>query len=183
MKFKSNQTKLVTKDTRFFLYVEAPGTLANELNDLCNKDVDKTIEIKQYREQRSTTANRYMWTLITELSEKLTLPRGDTYIKLLKSYGKEHQFTIKDEALTELIRSWNFHNTTVAHTESLCDVTRSFRSKGQLWHDVSCYEGSSGYDSKVFSVLLNGIVSDCETMGINTMTPDEIERLMANYEN
>jgi len=156
--------------------------LLDKLKKVSDKEARKTLELKVKREGRSHTANSYMWCLVGLMSKKLILPKGDVYIRMIKRYGKFHQLSTKDVALTELIRTWDTKNTSVERTESLCEVTNSFRSKGILWHELDCYEGSSDYDKKEFSVLLQGIISDCEILGINTMTPQEIKGLMDNYE-
>ena len=38
---------------------------------------------------------------------------------------------------------------------------------------MQCYFGSSTYDSKEFSVLLNGVVNEAKELGIDTL--DELE--------
>ena len=40
------------------------------------------------------------------------------------------------------------------------------------------YRGSSTYDSKEMSLLIEGTVSDAKDLGIETIPPDELERMM-----
>ena len=42
--------------------------------------------------------------------------------------------------------------------------------------------GSSTYDTREMSDLINGLVSECREMGIETMTPDQLAEMMALYE-
>ena len=42
--------------------------------------------------------------------------------------------------------------------------------------------GSHDYDTKEFSELLNGLISECKEQGIPTIAPDEFKRLMDAYE-
>lgn len=42
--------------------------------------------------------------------------------------------------------------------------------------------GSSTYDTAEMSTLINGLVEECKDLGIETMTPQELERMMALYE-
>ena len=37
--------------------------------------------------------------------------------------------------------------------------------------------GSSTYDSKEFSILLDGLIEECNECGVDTMTPQEVARL------
>jgi hypothetical protein len=159
-----------------------PVNLLDNLNKLLAKDGVKSIEIKNKSQDRSLSANGYLWVLIDQLSKKLTIPKGDLYVKMIKRYGTFNQLIIKDEALTKLIKNWDNSNTSVEHTESLCEVTKSFRKNSTLWHQVTCHDGSSNYNKIDFSNLLKGLISECELIGVQTMTPNEINRLMQNYE-
>lgn len=42
--------------------------------------------------------------------------------------------------------------------------------------------GSSTYDKKEMSMLIDGLVSDCMEMGIETLPSGELERMMSVYE-
>lgn len=52
---------------------------------------------------------------------------------------------------------------------------------GKTGVQLQCYFGSSTYDAKEMSVLIDGVVSECKEMGIETMTPDEIARLKSEW--
>lgn len=42
--------------------------------------------------------------------------------------------------------------------------------------------GSSTYDTKEMSELINGLVAECKEQGIETLPPEELARMMAEYE-
>lgn len=42
--------------------------------------------------------------------------------------------------------------------------------------------GSHTYDTKEMSVLINGLVEECKEQGIETLTPDELRRMMEDAE-
>ncbi len=42
---------------------------------------------------------------------------------------------------------------------------------------VRCYYGSSQYNTKQMSRLIDNLVQDCKAVGIETDTPEEIERI------
>ena len=48
-------------------------------------------------------------------------------------------------------------------------------------HQLQVYYGSSTFDTKEMSVLLDGVVSECEAIGISTLTPNEIERMKQEW--
>lgn len=176
MKIKS-KLNIAQKGQSIALWLYIPPENAKKINP----DKMYNIEIKAATEQRSLTANGYFWILTDKLAKKITIPKGDMYIKLVKRYGKFHQVIVKDEALTEFIKTWDHANTSVEHTDTLCEVTNHFRSKGVLYHELDCYEGTSDYNKQEFSKVLEGTISECELIGISTMTPSEVENLMKNY--
>lgn len=53
---------------------------------------------------------------------------------------------------------------------------------GVMYRTYMMLKGSSEYDTKEMSRLIDGLVSECKEMGIETMPPEELERMMAAYE-
>ena len=43
-------------------------------------------------------------------------------------------------------------------------------------------KGSSTYDTREMSELIEGLVSECKELGIETLPPDEIERMLQSYD-
>jgi len=183
MKLDNENIKIANLDSGHWFCVKLRNDQLDPLNKILNNDKKETvIDVSDAKVKRSHTANSYLWVLCNLIAKKLNLPKGDVYVKMIKRYGIYHEMTAKDIALTTLIKVWDGKNTSVEHTESLCEVTNSFRSKGIVWHELHCYEGSSDYDSGVFSKLLKGVVDECEILGISTMTPQEIQNLIKMME-
>lgn len=42
-------------------------------------------------------------------------------------------------------------------------------------------KGSSQYNTREMSRLIDGLVSECKECGIETLTPEELERMMVQY--
>jgi hypothetical protein len=53
---------------------------------------------------------------------------------------------------------------------------------GETYRTYILLAGSSTYDTKEMSELINGLVSECKEQGIETLPPDELARMMAEYE-
>ena len=53
---------------------------------------------------------------------------------------------------------------------------------GAAFRTYIMLRGSSTYDTREMSELINGLVSECREMGIETMTPDQLAEMMALYE-
>ena len=155
--------------------------LLDKLKKVSDKETRKTLELKVKREGRSLSANAYLWILVTKLAQTINVPKGDMYIKMIKRFGTFTSVIIKAEAIQEFIKQWDSANTEVEHTESLCEITNNYTKNHVKWLEVNCHFGSSGYNSKTFSLLLEGTIIECEAMGIETMKPHEIEAMMKEY--
>ena len=53
---------------------------------------------------------------------------------------------------------------------------------GKTYRTWVLLKGSHDMDTKAFSRLLDGLIEECKAQGIDTMTPDQIERMMRAYE-
>lgn len=53
---------------------------------------------------------------------------------------------------------------------------------GETYRTYILLAGSSTYDTKEMSELINGLVSECKEQGIETLPPEELARMMAEYE-
>ena len=47
--------------------------------------------------------------------------------------------------------------------------------------NVTLYYGSSTYDTKQMSRLIDNIVQDCQAVGIETLTPDKLALLLEEW--
>ncbi|WP_045091356.1 hypothetical protein, partial [Clostridium sp. FS41] len=55
-------------------------------------------------------------------------------------------------------------------------------SDGTPFRTYIMLRGSSTYDTDEMSKLINGLVSECQEMGIETLPPQELERMMDIYD-
>ncbi len=176
MKLKSNQCSVVQNGNKHAFYCMIDNNQVDELNKLCNKDCDKVIEIKQYREKRSLTANGYAFQLMSEIAKLLTSTTEEIYEQMLHDYGV-HKYPV---CTPKKVAGYK-------QDYKIVEVLNKLRvetEKGVMVDAVQlkCTTGSSKYDSLQMSQFIEGIKTECDTLGIETMTPDEINRMMANYE-
>ena len=52
---------------------------------------------------------------------------------------------------------------------------------GQTGVQLQCYFGSHSYDSKEFSVLLNGVISEAKEIGVDTISESEKDLLLRSW--
>lgn len=130
-------------------------------------------EIKQYRKRRSLDANSYAWVLMTKIADVLRTSKEEVYIEMLKRYGQREPelISVIAEGVPAIMRATNNH---------CCEVGESWLN-GKLFKHLAILIGSSQYDTKSMSILIDGIISECKEMGIGVMTMEEINSLLESW--
>lgn len=149
---------------------------ADEINALAEQDL--TIEAKKFSAKRTLTMNAYYWTLVGKLAEATDSTNAEIHNMMLRSYG-----TLQDmdgEIIPVLVP-----DTPKAFKKALNDEvvhlkptsTLRMGADGYLRRVYHILKGSSDMTRDEFSRLLDGTIQECKDIGIETMSPEEIERL------
>lgn len=138
------------------------------------KDVEKlSIKISKYRKKRSLDSNSYFWVLCGKLASKLQQDKITVYRQLIKNIGDNYEIIpIRNDAKDTFVRNWENRG-----LGWICETLGDSKIKG--YTNLCVYYGSSTYNSKQMSDLINNIVFECKEQGINTMTTEEIDRMLA----
>lgn len=129
-----------------------------------------SAHITAYRKRRSLNANAYLWVLLQKIAEAVGTDKDEVYIDMLGKYGIYTHIIVKEELVERIKSEWRL-------VKELGEVT----VKGKKGIQLQCYFGSSGYDTKEMSVLIDGVVSECRDLGIDTMTPAELDLLKSEW--
>lgn len=152
--------------------VALDGDMRETFSELHAEDIE--ITVKKYRKKRSLDANAYTWVLIDKLAAKLSIPKADVYRELIRSIGGVSQTVcVMNKAADALIDGWK-HN-------GLGWFAETFPSKIDGCTNVILYFGSSTYDTKQMSDLIDHLVEACKVQGIETATPEEIARYKTEW--
>ena len=140
------------------------------------KDTEKLqIKITKYREKRSLDANAYFWTLVDKLAVKLNKTKTEVYRDAIRDIGGNSETVcVKNNAVKKLCSVWQ--------NNGLGFQTETFTSKIEGCTNIILYFGSSTFDTSQMSRLISNIVQDCEAVGIETKTPDQIAEMMSLWE-
>lgn len=141
------------------------------------KYVDKTLDIgiKQHREKRSLNANAYAWVLMQKMAEKLKSDKETVYLDMLRRYSRVFTHVlIRPEAVEAFRREFSRETRVI---EDLGTVVVN----GTVSTQLRCYFGSSSFDTKQMSVFLDGIVSECKQLEIETLPPEELRRMKGEW--
>lgn len=142
----------------------------NEKSDLlCGyddlKDIEKlSIEIKQYREKRSLNANAYAWKLIGEIADIVRASKDEIYLEMLRKYGQSELISV-------------LAHIPIQHYVKYYDEAGESKLNGKLFKHYRVYKGSSEFDTREMSVLIDGIVGEAKELGIQTETPEQLAKI------
>ena len=140
------------------------GTPQQIIPWLFDQDREKVFEIKEHKEKRSLNANAYAWSLITKIADALRTSKEECYLEMLKRYGQSEIVSVLSEINVEGY---------FKYYEPIATATL----QGKEFTHYKIYKGSSEYDTREMSILIDGIVSEAKELGIETIPPNEIERL------
>ena len=133
-----------------------------------DKDTVYDVKIDKHREKRSLNANAYLWKLVTEIGNVLNKSKEEVYLQMLIDYGQSEMVSI----LSEIDVKGYFKYYKLAGTSIL---------NGKEFNHYKIYKGSSEYDTKEMSILLNGVVQEAKNLGIKTKDDIELERLLEEW--
>lgn len=154
-------------DGRQRITISVEGDLRETFDALHESDVN--VEIKKFRRRRSLDANAYAWVLIDRLAPVLQLTKEEIYREMIRNIGGVSETVcVKNEAVNRLCFGWS--------RNGLGWFTETFPSKLEGCTNVILYYGSSSYDTKQMSDLIDAIVFACHEHGIDTATPDELAK-------
>jgi hypothetical protein len=173
MKLTFTTGNLSHTDKGHLLILEIPRQNIEGLIPLLHDDKLKTIEIKHHKKKRSLDANSALWLVLGKMSEPLLTTPEELYIQYLVRYGVYETIMIKKAAIPSFKLKSDFR----AYVER---GERNIKGNEMVW--LSCYYGSSKYDSKEFARLLEGVLVDSKEMGIDLITKEEQSRMIEEWD-
>lgn len=140
-----------------------------------DEDGDFELSIDKVKAKRSNDANRYFWQLVGQLSAKINVSPEDIYRTYIKDIGGNYQVVpIREDAVDTWLSVWRSKG-----IGWQCEIIGDSKLRG--YTNVICYYGSSTYDTRQMSRLIELCVADCKEQGIETMTPSEMALMMERY--
>lgn len=174
MKLKAHKIRLQYNDkmeseiiisTKQNAYVDV-----EEMKAIINKGKELVVEIKQYRQRRSLDSNAYLWLLLNEMASVLKTTKDELYLQMLDRYGQFTHIVAKPNVVSKVIAEWR----TVRELGEI-------NINGTIGIQLQVYFGSSTYDTKEMSKLIEGVVSEAKELGISTVTPRELELMSSAW--
>ncbi len=125
-------------------------------------------EIEHKRKKRSNDANALCWKLCTEIANVLRADKDSIYLDMLKKYGQSD----------------------IVSVVSTVDVKGYFKYydefgkgtvNGKEFTHYKVYKGSSEYDTREMSILLDGIIDEAKALDIEVISESDRALLLAEW--
>lgn len=164
----------ISKKPKITIMLEAQNSVES-LEKIKNDKL--SIEIKKYRKQRSLDANAYCWVLCDKIAKELSkdgtvLTKENIYQDGILQIGTFEPMIIEERAFENFKRIWE--------KQGLGFLVQEVSRKDKCIK-VYCYYGSSTYDSKEMSLLINLLIQLAESLNIETKTEAEIKSLLEQW--
>ena len=138
--------------------------------------------IKTWREGRSRNANNYFYVLVEKLADALRVSKPYIHNLMLRKYGQLERIDGKpvwvvlpetDDVARKVDEDETLH---VRPTDQVKEG-----NDGRMYRTYLLLKGSHDLNTRDFSILLDGIISECHEVGVDTATPEEITRMKAMW--
>ena len=134
------------------------------------KDKELKVQVSVWRQDRSLNANNYCWKLLDEIAQQMHSTKEEVYQDIISKVGVFEILPIKNEAVNNFIDKWESRG-----LGWVCEVMRD--SKIPNYTNVIAYYGSSVYNTKEMSRLIDEVVQEAQALGIQTKMPQELAEL------
>lgn len=177
MKLKFNNLHITQSADQVLLIVEVhkdSDYVARVIVDEIKRKVGKVFQMKisEYRKSRTLTQNAYYWALVGKLKNVLRTNEDELHIQLLQRYGQDQ----KDENGNTVIFSLRSDISPVGILKYSKAIGTGEVNGAEFTH-YKALKGSSEMDTAEMNTLIDGLISECKEVGIETDTPQELERL------
>ena len=147
-----------------FITLSVRADFSEEFDEL--KDADVDVEITKHLEKRSRNANAYMWVLCDKIADKIGSTKAEVYRQSIHDVGVwKDVYGLSEKDAATFRYAWE--------NQGVGWLTE------EVGTGVRFYYGSSAYNTKQMSRLIDNLVQDAQAVGIATETPDEIAKMIS----
>ena len=133
------------------------------------------LTIKEHRKKRSLDANAYAWVLIGKLAEAMRLSPTEVYIEAIQNIAGNYEvIPIREEAVDKFTEVWKKNGLGWPCVDM-------GPSKIQGYRNLRAYYGSSTYDTRQMSMLIDALIQDCKALDIETLSEEKLSAMMEGW--
>lgn len=135
------------------------------------------LDLKKWFPKRSLDANSYCWVLCEKIAQELSKDgtissKEDIYKEAVKTFGVFIPFIVEEKAYEKFKEMWEKQGLGY----QVFEISRKDKCVR-----INCYYGSSSYDTKEMSRLIDSLVQECRQLNIETKSEEEIKSLLEQW--
>ena len=115
--------------------------------------------------------------MLQELCELAEIDTKEEYKRRVKELGIFRRFKIEKDNVNTFEKMW-----TSQGIAWFCEIFDTEIIGDTEFKIINAYYGSSSFNTKQMSRLIDGLVQDCKVYNIETKTPEEIESLLKEWD-
>ena len=168
----------LTEITRSFkgqLRVTFEVDAVDEVRGMEDKTLDITVKV--HREKRSLNANAYFHLLVGKMADVLNISKARMKNLLLGKYG-QREISNDSPLIISVVSEADLYEREDIH----CIPVGYANLQGKEFTHWAVIRPSHTYDTYEMSKLIDGTVEEAKELGIETLTPTEIERMKKAWE-
>ena len=168
------KAKMITDAEGTWLAIRLPREkIMNFLETM--KPKKYTCTIKEFQRKRSLDANAYMWVMVGKIAAAVLATPEEVYRDILKDIGDNYEvFAVRNEFADKFPDIW-----AADHIGWMAENIGPCNEPG--YTNFRCYYGSSVYDTKQMSRLIDHVIQECKELGIETLSEMELSRLKEEW--
>lgn len=168
-----------TKKFELTISINESENLTNGYEELKNLEL-LDIKIRKYQKRRSLDANAYFHVLIDKLADKIGLSKPRCKNIIIGRYGQP--FYIDENETIEAVIKTNIPVSKMLENEMVhCMPCGQKEEDGKELIFYKIFRGSSTYDVGEMSILIDGTINECKELGIETLPPEELEKMLKKW--
>jgi hypothetical protein len=136
-----------------------------------------SVIIKPFRKKRSLSANAYFHVLVTKIAEKVGTSKAEAKNLMIGRYGQPELIKGDIAVLKTNVPTNIMYKKEDIHTVAI--GRRLEKGKEVVFYRIM--RGSHTYDSREMSELIKGTIQEAEDLGIETLTPRELEQMLGKW--
>jgi hypothetical protein len=172
MRIKLNDISMVNTGAGIIMTLRIPQMFASIVEAFRQQfKPNEEYELRLIRKKRSLDSNSFCWKICTEIANVVGNTKEDVYRDAINHVGvyETLQFA-DDEAMERFKAKWR--------TNGEGWLTKTLDKQKRI---LMAYYGSSSYDTKEMSVLIDYLVREAGDLGIQVLTEEQIELMKTEW--
>ena len=144
----------------------------NAVNAISASDKPFILSLDQQKKRRSLNANAYCWVLCQKIAEKVGATKEAVYRKNISEVGSFEVVEVSSAAVTRFLERW--------HSNGLGWIAEPYQEKNGFTTIVAYY-GSSTYSTAEMARLIDALISEAKSVGVETLPDWQLEAMKTSW--